>query len=288
MAYTTYTNPYDKPKNFTYADDGSGKNLAAVDQTLGGLAKYDPGAAPGAYQDTSGYGGLIADKVNKILDNPGFSYTPSSDPLYQMYADQYRRDGQRAMEDTAGQAAALSGGYGNSYAASAGANAYNQSLQQMGAVLPQLQQAAYQRYQDAAAGDRSDLAALQGLSDDAYSRYRDTVGDWQNARDFGLQNWNAYAGNLIDQAGLYAGQQQTAWNQQFQPWQAENANYQTGADLADSSARYDYDTANTKTQADNAATLNVLLKEYDTAVQGGDKKAAAAALDKIRVIYQGA
>ena len=46
-----------------------------------------------------------------LLDRPDFRYDPDADPLYRAARDQYARQGRRAMEDTLGRTAALSGGY---------------------------------------------------------------------------------------------------------------------------------------------------------------------------------
>ena len=51
-----------------------------------------------------------------MLAQKPFSYDPSADPLYHHYAAAYTRGGKQAMEDTLASAAALTGGYGSSYA----------------------------------------------------------------------------------------------------------------------------------------------------------------------------
>lgn len=51
------------------------------------------------------------------------------------------------MQDTMGQAAALTGGYGNSYAQGVGQQAYQGYLQQLNDNVPQLQAQALQTYQ---------------------------------------------------------------------------------------------------------------------------------------------
>ena len=69
-----------------------------------------------------------------ITGRPAFSYDPTSDPVYDSYAQSYQRRGRLAMRDTMGQAAALTGGYGSSY------------LQSLGEALPELYGMALQRY----------------------------------------------------------------------------------------------------------------------------------------------
>lgn len=81
-----------------------------------------------------------------ITGRHAFSYDPASDPVYNSYAQSYRRRGRLAMRDTMGQAAALTGGYGSSYAQSVGQQQYDSYLQSLGEALPELYGMAWQRY----------------------------------------------------------------------------------------------------------------------------------------------
>lgn len=150
--------------------------------------------------------------LDGLLQRQPFSYDLNADPLYQQYKDQYMAGGQAAMADVMGQAAALTGGYGNSYAATAGSQAYQTYLQGLNDRALDLYDRAYARYQDegqsmlaglsalqaqqqsllsryqadsGALGDS--LSALQALDQAAYDRYRDSVADWQEDRDYYYQ-----------------------------------------------------------------------------------------------------
>lgn len=81
-----------------------------------------------------------------ITGRPAFGYDPASDPVYNSYAQSYQRRGRLAMRDTMGQAAALTGGYGSSYAQSVGRQQYDSYLQSLGEALPELYGMAWQRY----------------------------------------------------------------------------------------------------------------------------------------------
>lgn len=123
---------------------------------------------------------------DKVLNRSPFIYDMNEDMLYQQYKDSYTRQGKLAMQDTMGQAAALTGGYGNSYATTAGQQTYNGYMQHLNDVVPQLYQLAYDRYQNEQNANRQDLATL-------YGEYRDQVGDYYN--DWGqLSNeyWKQY------------------------------------------------------------------------------------------------
>lgn len=83
----------------------------------------------------------------EYLNRQPFSYDPEGDPAYQNYRDRYVTAGKLAMEDTVGKVTALTGGYGNSYAQTAGQQTYQQYLKQLGNVLPELYDNAHDRYQ---------------------------------------------------------------------------------------------------------------------------------------------
>lgn len=59
-----------------------------------------------------------------------FSYDAESDKGYQEYVRLMQEQGKKAMEDTVGKASALTGGYGNSYAAAVGQQVYNDYAKQ--------------------------------------------------------------------------------------------------------------------------------------------------------------
>ena len=128
---------------------------------------------------TSDLSGQLEALYGEISDRPSFTYDPASDAAYQSYARQYARQGRAAMRDTLGQAAHLTGGYGSSYAQSAGQQAYQQHLEKLSDVLPQLQSAAYSRYRDAGDALLDRYKLLQEQEDDAYGRWQNQVTAWQ-------------------------------------------------------------------------------------------------------------
>lgn len=127
------------------------------------------------------YDDQLKSLYDQIVNRDKFSYDINSDALYQQYKDQYIAQGQMAMMDTIGQATALTGGYGNSYAQNAGQQAYQGYLQQLNDVVPELYGAALDRY--TAEGDQlmNQYAMLGDLANDEYGRYQDALKQhWQN------------------------------------------------------------------------------------------------------------
>ena len=129
------------------------------------------------------YGKGMDEALQKVLNRDKFQYDINGDALYQQYKDRYIQQGKQAMMDTVGQAAALTGGYGNSYAQKAG-QAYQGYLQGLNDKVPELYQMALERYNQ----EGTDLLNKYGLMSDQYakeySRYRDSVGDWRAQRDY--------------------------------------------------------------------------------------------------------
>lgn len=80
----------------------------------------------------------------------GYNYHLDGDALYNRYRDLYTQNARRSMQDTMGQAASLTGGYGNTYAQSLGQQRYDETMRGLVTdVAPQIEQQAYSRYRDA-------------------------------------------------------------------------------------------------------------------------------------------
>ena len=128
--------------------------------------------------------GQLNSMYEQILNRPGFKYNVNEDALYQQYKDQYMQAGQTAMKDTIAQAAALTGGYGNSYAQTAGQQAYQNYLTQLNNIVPTLYNQAYSRYQDEGDAMRNNYDMIMDRYQDVYGKYRDDVSDYQSNRNF--------------------------------------------------------------------------------------------------------
>lgn len=131
---------------------------------------------PGAYK--SQWQAQLDDTMKKILNREKFSYDLNGDALYHQYKDMAVQQGRQAMMDTMGQAQAMTGGYGNSYAQGVGQQAYQGHLQQLNNVIPELYQMAYDKY----AQEGNDLMNQFGLLADRevqdYGRHQDSMDRW--------------------------------------------------------------------------------------------------------------
>lgn len=180
-------------------------------------------ARPGAYQ--SGYRQQLEDLYRQITERQPFTYDMNADPVYRQYKDQYVRQGKQAMQHTIGQAAALTGGYGNSYAQSAGQQAYNAYLEQLGAVVPELYGQAQEQYNREGDEMRANYGLLSDREAQDYARYSDEFNRYLNERDY-------LAAQARDEADA-----------DFARWQDEaNREYQAGRDAeADRQWQKDYE-----------------------------------------------
>lgn len=142
----------------------------AYREALGRLQEAQKTQAP-SYAGT--YDKQLEDIYNKIVNRKDFSYDVNEDALYQQYKDQYTTLGKQAMQDTLGQAAALTGGYDSTYAQGAAQQQYDAYLQQLGNVVPDLYDKAYDRYRQEGTDMMQQYQMLGGLRDTEYNRYQD-------------------------------------------------------------------------------------------------------------------
>lgn len=161
----------------------------AADQAINKALGYN---APAAAENTPK---VSQDYLNEYLNRGPFKYDVNSDALYQQYKNQYMRQGNLAMRDTIGQASALTGGYGNSYAESAGQAAYNQYLGALNDKIPELYQLAYDRY------DREGQQ-LRDAYELLYGRERDAVADEQWSQEFNLKRDQFDWSKIVDQHSM--------------------------------------------------------------------------------------
>ena len=138
--------------------------------------------AMGAYEPT--WQAKIDALLQEVLDQKPFSYDAGQDPLYRQYRDSYMQAGRNAMQDTMGQATALTGGYGNSYATTAAQQAYQGYLAGMGDKSMDLYERALAMHDRNRQRAADNLNILQGQEDKAYSRYQDALTAARGERDY--------------------------------------------------------------------------------------------------------
>lgn len=132
----------------------------------------------------SNYSDIVKQSLSELLNRKEYSYDAKSDEVFSKYKTMYTDAGKKAMQDTMGNAALLTGGYGNSYGTVAGQQAYNSYMKALSEKSAELEQQAYNRYRDEENSAYERLNTLLALEDRDYNRYRDTVSDYNDNREF--------------------------------------------------------------------------------------------------------
>lgn len=162
---------------------------------------YETTANPGTWDTETEYQ-PVQDAYNDWKNRKAFSYDLNGDALYQQYKDKYINQGRLAMADTMGQASAMTGGYGSSYAVTAGNQAYQSHLQNLNDIVPQLYQMAYERYNQEGEDLKTNYSMLSNMYSTRYGEHRDKVSDYNttldrlateynNERNFQYGTWDA-------------------------------------------------------------------------------------------------
>lgn len=173
------------------------------------------------------------DAILAQITNPEkFKYEFNGDELFKYYADLYGQQGKQAMNSAMGQAAALTGGYGNSYAQSVGQQTYDDYLTKLYDKGLEFRDRAYQTYQDEKADRYNIYNTLNAAEQQDYGRYRDMLGDWLNERDYAT-NW--YNNEYNRDYGLFSDD----WNRNYQQNQADWERYVNERDYNMSREQYE-------------------------------------------------
>ena len=190
------------------ADDTERERLHAANEALArllngdnGTVGFDPGtgywsgdagqkqqllqfAFGGAPSYTSRYDEKLNELVDQILNRDPFSYDAENDPLYQFYQDRYQRNGDKAMRDTLGAQAARTGGLSSSYAGSVAQQSYNDYMQGLNDIVPELHKLAYSMYKDDEDSQRANVEMLRALEQGDYAKFQDLLAQYNTDRSF--------------------------------------------------------------------------------------------------------
>ena len=249
---------------------------------------------PGEYQ--SQWDGELTDLYNRIANRKPFSYDIGTDPVYQQYREQYQRQGRLAMQDTMGQAAALTGGYGSTYGEQVGQQAYNAYLQNLNDIVPDLYNAAYNRYRDEGTDLYNQYGLLSDRENQAYNRYRDAVSDYysdlSDARSAYDSAYSRDYNQWSDQLNYWANKANSENSAYLQQLAAQSrASGGSGSGSGGSSGSSKSTTQNGKGYIDNTYNKGgaggVQSKTYDQLKRGMYEWLAMGQKDKAYELFQG-
>jgi hypothetical protein len=191
---TTTTTPVTY-NSTSFRDTPEGKKL--WDDYVNASSNYNSGSAF-TYSNSLNLNSIMA----QILAGQNFKYDFNEDAMYQQYKDAYARQAKLASQDVMGQAAAMTGGYGNSYAASVGNQAYQAELGKINDVIPELYKLALDRHNM----EQNKLKQKYSVYADDYKReYAQHLNDLSalgDARDEALRQYSVASGEYYDKQGF--------------------------------------------------------------------------------------
>ena len=222
---------------------GAGANIKGVDQgTLN--AMNTPFTASTAYQDAMKYTNSLLEQLSsgrtsytdqikslmgQIQNRDAFEYDVESDMLFQQSLASAMSSGKTAMQDSMGQAAALTGGYGSTYSQAVGNQAYNAYIEEAYANLPEYYQLALEAYQMEGQEMYDQLAMLNTADAQEYQRMYDS--------------WST---NFSNAQQMYQNEY-TAWQDEvanaFNLANMANSDYWNGASLAEQQRQFNQEMA---------------------------------------------
>lgn len=176
------------------------------------------------------YTDQIKDMMNQIQNRDKFSYDVDTDMLFQQALASAMGSGRQAMQDTIGQASALTGGYANTYATSAGNQAYNAYIEDAYNNLPEYYQMALEAYNMEGQEMYNQLSMLSDADASEYQRMYDSWNsNFANAQQMYAQEYGAWqdsVNNAYKSADLQLKEQGMAYDQAYSNYTAfaDNAN----------------------------------------------------------------
>ena len=202
------------------------------------------------------YTDSLQDLISQIQNREDFEYDVDKDPLFQQALASAMNSGRSAMQDTIGQASALTGGYGSTYATSAGNQAYNQFIEDAYNNLPEYYQMALEAYQMEGQELYNQFNMLSTADATEYQRmynswdasYRNTQDMWNrefstweadvnqafNSANFQLNEHSQLVDNAYKIFGANMDMYESMYAKEYQSWQDQVTQAQQYAQLLNS------------------------------------------------------
>ena len=195
---------------------------SAWDYTNGLLAQLSTGK--------TSYSDQVKEMMDKIQNREKFEYDVDSDMLFQQYLASSMASGKTAMQDTMGQASALTGGYGSTYATSAANQQYNAYIQDAYNNLPEYYQMAMEAYQMEGQEMYNQLAMLNEADATEYQRlYNSWNANFSNTQQMYQNSYNEWQGsvnNAVNSANLQLNEHGQIFDQAYNSYVAVSNNAQ--------------------------------------------------------------
>lgn len=147
------------------------------------------------YQTTSHYTDYlpkdaeISSGMDRLAQPRQFAWNKEADPSYQAFRKEYLREADRQTRNAMGAAAQMTGGAPSTAAVMAGQQAGQYQVAQLADRVPQLYEAAYNRFNQDREQERADLSLLAGLEGDRADRSL-ALQQWDWNRQMGERQQN--------------------------------------------------------------------------------------------------
>lgn len=224
-----------------------------VTETPGSFA-YDGFKSP--------YEERLANAANAVAERKNWSYNADNDQAYQAARKQYLREADRAVGDTMGKYAGMTGGIPSSHAVNAASQAGDYYRSQLNDRLGDYIDKDYQRYLDNIGLDFDTLSAFRSLDTDARSRY-------DTDRNFAYNQYIADLQHRLEQEDKAREGRQAITNGRYTNWQN---NIGTAYDRASDSAAAIYANENAENERDYSRALDEEERKYTRAWNEDERK----------------
>ena len=194
--------------------------------------------------------------MNKIMNRDKFEYDVDSDPLFQQALASAMSSGKSAMQDTIGQASALTGGYGSTYATSAGNQSYNAFIEDAYNNLPEYYNMAMQAYQMEGQEMYNQLGMLSDADtreygrmvdafnatsqyrnqayNEAYTLHQDSINNAYNSANLQLNENAQLVNNAYNIYNVASNEYENSYAKEFDKWNASVQQATTNAGFENS------------------------------------------------------
>ena len=165
------------------------------------------------------YDQALGQALDALMQQPSFRYRLDGDALYKRYRDSAVKNGQLAMEDTLGQAAALTGGYGSSYGQTAAQQSYRRHMEDLNDKAMNLYDKARAEYDRQGQADKEKYAMLLQRENGSQNQYKQALAAWQAENQ---RLWNRYDRERAADYESYRDQvSDSRWQQEFEEAQRQ-------------------------------------------------------------------
>lgn len=217
---------------------------------------YLKGALSKIQSGKTSYSDSVREMMDKISGRDKFSYDVDNDPLFQQALASAMNSGKSAMDDTIGQASALTGGYGSSYATSAANQAYNAFVEDAYNNLPQYYQMALDAYNAEGdelyrqldmfnTADEKEYGRMLNAYDatgtyrdrlynEAYQQFRDSKSDAFASANLQISEHGQLSNDALNLYNAYANEADKMYEREFQKWDSEVRNAMQYAQMLNS------------------------------------------------------